>query len=175
MFDAISYSKNLASVINKIHAANSIDEIMLEVSKDICEVFDADRVTIYAVSEDKAAIVSKVKTGVNSFKDLKLPISEESIAGYVALNKKLINVKDVYDDQELQLYSPKLKFLKPTGYRAAYRVKQMLVAPVLDRVDNEGIGVIQIVNNKSGQPFSRLAEDGVMEVAKALALALRRK
>jgi len=41
---------------------------MLEVSADICALFNADRLTIYSVGEDKQAIVSKVKTGLNSFK-----------------------------------------------------------------------------------------------------------
>lgn len=175
MFDAIGFSKNLAFVINKIHAAKSIDEIMLEVSKDICEVFNADRGTIYVVSDDKTAIVSKVKTGSNSFKAIKLPIGEQSIAGYVALSKNLVNVKDVYDDEELRAHSPKLSFPKWAGVRAQYRVKQMLAAPVLNPIDNELIGVVQIVNSKSGQPFPRLAEGGVIELAKALALVLGRK
>ena len=48
---------------------------MLDVSRDICQLFEADRMTIYIMSEDGASIVSKVKTGLNSFKDIKLPIS----------------------------------------------------------------------------------------------------
>src|SRR5207237_5202254 len=98
----LAFQKQLQAVTNKIHATNNIDEIMLEVSADICVLFNADRLTIYAVGEDRQAIVSKVKTGLNSFKDLKLPIAEHSIAGYVALAKKTVNIKDVYDDGELR-------------------------------------------------------------------------
>ena len=54
------FFKNLQTVTNKIHATNNIDEIMLELSQDICNLFNADRLTIYAVSEDKASIVSKL-------------------------------------------------------------------------------------------------------------------
>jgi hypothetical protein len=50
-------------------------------------LFNADRLTIYTVSEDKSSIVSKVKTGLSSFKDLKLPINDQSIAGFVALSR----------------------------------------------------------------------------------------
>ena len=52
------------------------------------QLFNADRLTIYSIGEDKGSIVSKVKTGLNSFKDLKLPIAEQSIAGYVALSQE---------------------------------------------------------------------------------------
>ena len=80
----LNFQKNLQTVTNRIHATNNIDEIMLEVSQEICTLFNADRLTIYTIAEDKTSIISKVKTGLNSFKDLKLPIAEHSIAGYVA-------------------------------------------------------------------------------------------
>ena len=76
----LAFQKQLQAVTNKIHATNNIDEIMLEVSADVCALFNADRLTIYSMGEDKASIVSKVKTGLNSFKDIKLPISESSAA-----------------------------------------------------------------------------------------------
>src|SRR5215470_1292101 len=99
--ERLAFQKQLQNVTNKVHATNNIDEIMLEVSADICTLFNADRLTIYSIGEDKQSIVSKVKTGLNSFKDLKLPIAEHSLAGYVALAKKSINIKDCYDDGEL--------------------------------------------------------------------------
>ncbi|HTH40160.1 MAG TPA: secretion system protein E, partial [Rhodocyclaceae bacterium] len=78
----LTFFKDLQSVTNKIHATSNVDEIMLELSQDICKLFNADRLTIYAVGDDKASIISKVKTGLNSFKDLRLPITDQSIAGY---------------------------------------------------------------------------------------------
>jgi GAF domain-containing protein len=101
----LEFTKSLNHVTNKIHATSNIDEIMLDVSKDICTLFNADRLTIYVVGDDNVSLISKVKTGLNSFKDLKLPIAEQSVAGYVAVNKKLLNIKDVYDEQELAGYS----------------------------------------------------------------------
>src|SRR2546422_1770558 len=89
----LTFQKNLQTVTNKIHATSNVDEIMLEVSADICTLFNADRLTIYTVGEDKQTIVSKVKTGLNSFKDLKLPIAEHSIAGYVGLSKRMLNLR----------------------------------------------------------------------------------
>src|SRR5271156_3212587 len=94
--EKLNFSKGLQAVTNRIHATNNIDELMLELSQDICGLFSADRLTLYLVSEDKTSIVSKVKTGLNSFKDLKLPIAEQSIAGFGAVNKKMINISDVY-------------------------------------------------------------------------------
>jgi type II secretory ATPase GspE/PulE/Tfp pilus assembly ATPase PilB-like protein len=169
----LAFQKQLQAVTNKIHATSNIDEIMLEVSADICALFNADRLTIYSISEDKQAIVSKVKTGLNSFKDLKLPIAEHSIAGYVALAKKTVNLRDVYDDAELKSLNPSLRFLQEVDKRTGYRTKQMLVAPIVD--GQELIGVIQIINNKAGVPFGPLTEDGVGELSQTLAIAFRQR
>ena len=98
----LAFQKQLQLVTNKIHATNNVDEIMLDLSADIMQLFNADRLTIYSIGEDKQSIVSKIKTGLNSFKDLKLPIAEHSIAGYAAMSRKLINIKDVYDEAELK-------------------------------------------------------------------------
>ncbi len=171
----LAFQKQLQAVTNKIHATSNIDEIMLEVSADVCALFNADRLTIYSVSEDKQAIVSKVKTGLNSFKDLKLPIAEHSIAGYVALAKKAINIKDCYDDAELRSIHPQLRFLQEVDKRTGYRTKQQLVAPIMEQGGGELIGVIQIINNKAGVPFGALAEEGVGELAQTLAIAFKQR
>jgi len=171
----LAFQKQLQAVTNKIHATNNIDEIMLEVSADVCALFNADRLTIYSMGEDKQSIVSKVKTGLNSFKDLKLPIAEHSIAGYVALAKKTANIKDVYDENELRALNANLRFLQEVDKRTGYRTKQMLVAPILEAGSNELIGVIQIINNKAGMPFGALAEEGVGELSQTLAIAFKQR
>ncbi len=171
----LAFQKQLQAVTNKIHATANIDEIMLEVSADVCALFNADRLTIYSVGEDRQSIVSKVKTGLNSFKDLKLPIAEHSIAGYVALAKKTANIRDVYDENELRALNPNLRFLQEVDKRTGYRTKQMLVTPIVEAGSNDLIGVIQIINNKAGVPFSGLAEEGVGELSQTLAIAFRQR
>jgi type II secretory ATPase GspE/PulE/Tfp pilus assembly ATPase PilB-like protein len=175
MSSKLEFQAKLQSVTNRIHAAKNIDEIMLDLSQDICSLFDADRLTIYVLADDRATIVSKVKTGLASFKDLKLPINEQSIAGYVALSKKIINIKDVYDEKELQSYNPQLRFLKEVDRRTGYRTKQMLVAPVVDNSSNELIGVIQLINSKKDKPFHKLSEESAIHLGETLGIALRQR
>jgi type II secretory ATPase GspE/PulE/Tfp pilus assembly ATPase PilB-like protein len=175
MSHRLEFQKKLQAVTNRIHATSNIDEIMLELSQDICALFDADRLTIYVMSDDRSAIISKVKTGLASFKDLKLPINEQSIAGYAALTKKIVNLRDVYDDNELRSHSPQLKFLKEVDRRTGYRTKHMLVAPVVDAGNGDLIGVVQVINSKSGQPFSTLAEEGATHLCETLAIALKQR
>ena len=171
----LEYTKRLNYVINRIYATSNIDEIMLDVSKDICNLFNADRLTIYVVSDDGSALISKVKTGLNSFKDLKLPIAEQSIAGYAALNKRMLNLKDVYDEAELATHSSHLRFLRDVDKRTGYRTRQMLVAPIVDASNDALIGVVQLINSKSQDSFSKTVAEGVLELAQTLAVALRQR
>lgn len=175
------FTKNLNQVINNIHdhviskinTAYNFDEIMLEVSKDICTIFNADRLTIYSLDKDRVTLISKIKTGTNSFKDLKLRVTEQSLVGYVALQKKVLNITDVYDEKELASHSVNLRFLQDVDKRTGYRTKQALVVPILDPDSSDLAGVIQVLNNKADQPFSRMLVDGILELAQNLAVALR--
>ena len=174
MSSKLAFSKKLQAVTNRIHSTTNIDEIMLDVTRDICQLFDADRLTIYTLSEDGQSIVSKVKSGLNSFKDIKLPLSESSIAGCSALNKRFMNIKDVYDDAELKGFSPNLSFLKAVDQRTGYRTKQMMVVPIVGgEAGGELLGVIQVINHLPGTSFPGLAEEGLVELSKTLAIAFR--
>ena len=171
-FEALFY-KQLQNVTARIHETESLEQIILEAGQDICKLLNADRLTLYTVNEDQTAIVSRVKTGLTSSQDLKLPITPQTIAGYVAFSKQLINLADVYDDQALKQIHPALTFLKEVDKRSGYKTRQMLVAPILegDRVQ----GVLQVINNKNDQPFGEIEVEGVSQLCKILATAIRQR
>lgn len=168
--------KNLQGVINKIHAANDIDEIMLEVSKDICALINADRLTIYSLSEDKLFFTSRVKAGFDSFQDLKFPVTENSIMGHAGLQKKVINIEDVYNKRELKQIDPLLVFSHEVDKRTGYRTKQMLVVPILNADNQELLGVVQAINSRNNQPFpAATIVEGVIEICRTLATAFKQR
>jgi len=171
-FEALFY-KQLQHVTARIHETENLEQIMLEASQDICKLFNADRLTLYVVNEDQTSIVSKVKTGLNSSRDLKLPITPQSIAGYVAFSQQLLNLPDVYDEEALKQIHPALTFLKEVDKRSGYRTRQMLVAPILE--GNKLHGVLQVINNKNDQPFDELEVEGVTQLCKTLATAIRQR
>ncbi|HYC43822.1 MAG TPA: ATPase, T2SS/T4P/T4SS family [Noviherbaspirillum sp.] len=171
----LAFFQKLQAVTNKIHATSNLDEIMMDLSQDICDLFDADRLTLYVLGEDKNSIVSKIKTGLNSFKDFKLPISAQSIAGYAALSRRVLNLRDVYDDKELKSHCADLHFQRGVDQATGYRTKQMLVAPLIDEPKGELLGAIQLINNRSGDSFSAVAEEGIKELCKTLAIAFTQR
>ncbi|WP_296510157.1 ATPase, T2SS/T4P/T4SS family [Rhodoferax sp.] len=171
-FEALFY-RQLHQVTARIHETAQLDQIMLETSQEICKLLNADRLTLYAVSEDGASIVSKVKTGLNTSRELKLPISPQSLAGYAAYSQTMLNFSDVYDEEALRRIHPSLNFLKEVDKRSGYRTKQMMVAPILEGKVLHG--VLQVINNKSDEPFGELELDGVSELCKTLATAIRQR
>ncbi|NVM77804.1 type II secretory ATPase GspE/PulE/Tfp pilus assembly ATPase PilB-like protein [Duganella sp. SG902] len=171
----LAFFQKLQAVTTKIHATSNLDEIMLDLGMEFCDLFNCDRFTLYAMDKEKDYIVSKVKTGLTSFRDLKLAVTPASIAGYVALTRKTVNIADVYDQSELARYSPELRFQRGVDQRTGYRTKQMLVAPLIAVQSRELLGVVQFINNRDRVPFSSIAEDGVKELCETLSVAFSQR
>ena len=74
---------------------------------------------------------------------------EHSIAGYTGLSRKLINIKDCYDETELKGINPNLRFLQEVDKRTGYRTRNMLCMPVTTHHGNR-VGVMQILNKRAG-------------------------
>jgi type II secretory ATPase GspE/PulE/Tfp pilus assembly ATPase PilB-like protein len=169
------FFRKLQAVTTKIHATSNIDEIMLDLGAEFCDLLNCDRCTLYAMDFEKDYIVSKVKTGSSEFRDLKLAVTPSSIAGYVALTHQTLNIADVYDTAELRRISPDLHFQQGVDQRTSYRTREMLVAPLIAEENNELLGVLQFINHRAGGPFTDLAVEGVRELCKTLSVALSQR
>ena len=165
----IEYRKNLQDICNKIHAAANLDEILVDLKNEITGLFEAERLTVYVVDGRKLELVSRFKSG-DEIGEIRIPMSNDSISGCSAFKKKLINIKDVYDDKELASIDYDLKFDKSWDRKAGFATKQVLVVPVIFK--NYLFGAIQLINRKNGGSFSRLDEHSVMEMADILGIAL---
>ena len=171
----LAFFRKLHDVTTKIHATNNLDEIMLDLGMEFCDLFNCDRFTLYAITPDQEHIVSKVKTGLTTFRDLKLAISSSSIAGYVAATRKTINIADVYDEAELRGINTDLHFQRGVDQRTGYRTREMLVAPLTTVQSDELLGVIQFINNRGGGPFTEICVEGVAELCKTLSVAFSQR
>jgi GAF domain-containing protein len=168
---SLEFSRKLQAVTNRIHATTNLDQIMLEMSGNICDMFNCDRLTLFAVSNDKKFIYSKIKTGIESEKDLVLPINANSIAGWVALSGRTVRIRNVYDKAELQKYDQDLSFSHAVDQITGYHTKQMLAAPIFRERSDELLGVVQLLNNRSDDSFSSTDEEGITELCETMAIA----
>ena len=165
----IEYRKNLQDICNKIHAAAKLDEILVDLKDEITELFEAERLTVYLVDGRERELVSRFKSG-DEIGEIRIPLSNNSISGCSAFKKKLINIKNVYDDKELAAMDNDLKFDKSWDQKAGFTTQQVLAVPVICK--NYLLGVIQLINRKDGGLFSKLDEQSVTEMAHILGIAL---
>jgi type II secretory ATPase GspE/PulE/Tfp pilus assembly ATPase PilB-like protein len=166
--EQLKFQKRLNNITNKIHAAKDTSDILLNLQGEILSLFDADRITIYMVDGIKRQIVSKFKTG-NEVSEIRVPIGNDSIAGYCAASGKLAGIANAYDDTELKRLSPGLTFDKSWDEKTGYKTNQVLVAPV--SYNKYLLGVIQLINKKGGKQFTQEDQSSVQEIAKVLGIA----
>ncbi len=59
----VKYGSALMEITNRIHSAKNINEILVNLKDDIVRLFDADRITIYAVDGVKKELYSRFMVG----------------------------------------------------------------------------------------------------------------
>jgi len=166
----LKFNEKFKYVTFKINSAKNVDEIIIKFKKDIMGLFDAERITIYAVEPQSEQLYSKFLDGGEVMR-IQVRISTSSIAGYVASSMQSINIKDVYNKEELGTIHPELEFDSHWDQQSGYRTKSILAAPI--QFDGQLYGVIQLINKTENNLFSKEDEENLVEITKALGIAFR--
>jgi PAS domain S-box-containing protein len=107
------------------------------------------------------------------FKPFEIPISERSIAGYVALTSNILNIPDAY---QLSGDFP-FQFNPEFDQRNNYHTQSILAVPLKDHT-GKVIGVLELINamNDKGEPipFSEAHENLVLSLASLAAVAINK-
>ncbi len=102
-----------------------------------------------------------------------IPISNNSIAGYVASNGSILNIHDVYDMKEAYPFSFNRSYDDLTGYRT----RSMLTIP-LKNARSGAVGVLQLINAMDADgsviPFAGQDEEIITYFASNAAVAVER-
>jgi type II secretory ATPase GspE/PulE/Tfp pilus assembly ATPase PilB-like protein len=166
--EQLQFQKRLNTITSKIHSAKDTDDILDNLKDDILGLFDADRITIYVVDGASRQVVSRFKTG-GEVNEIRVPINNDSIAGYCASFGKVINITDAYDDEELKRINSDLNFDRSWDKKSGYKTKQVLVAPIT--FNRYLLGVIQLINKRKGNNFTLEDQSSVLEIARVLGVA----
>jgi type II secretory ATPase GspE/PulE/Tfp pilus assembly ATPase PilB-like protein len=166
--ERLANEQRLVNVIDRVHAARSLDSIFIEVQGEILTLFDADRMTLYAVDQERKELYSKF-LALDTVKEIRLPISSRSVAGFVAVSRQTVNITDAYDGRELKRVSPDLNFDASWDKRTGFRTTQILAMPILH--DGKVLGVVQLLNKRHGTRFTKDDEANVARIAKTLGIA----
>ena len=169
--EQITRARQVKQVTDRIHGANDLDQIFVELERLILDLVDAEHLTLYALDSDKKEIHSRFlnpKT-LKDIKEIRVPVNEKSVAGFVAKNRVVVNLSDAYNKTEIAKISPNLSFDSSWDKKTGFKSRQMLTVPLLSS-NNLLTGVMQIINKRRGDRFTRNDEEKVTDIAKTIAL-----
>lgn len=165
----VEHAEQVKRITTQIHAAGNLDHILLDLHQDILSLFDAEDLTLFAFDSEKKEIFSKLPH-IGGIEEVRIPITEQSLAGFCAKYLRPVNIADAYNMAELKATHPSLVHDTSYDKRTGFKTKQVLTYPIV--ADNKYLmGVLQLLNKKSGSRFTRRDEEAVDEIAKALGIA----
>ncbi len=167
----VAYDERLKRVMNHIHAAKDVDQILITLHDEILSLFDAERLAIYAVDYEGKEVYSKF-SDLDKIREIRVPLGNQSIVGFVANNCLAVNVANAYDKAELAHISTMLAFDSSWDQRSGMRTCQVLAVPVCAPATNTLVGVMQLINKRSADRFTSQDEQKVREIAQTLGIAL---
>lgn len=168
---------NVGIALSSVHDLEALLDLILKEARRITR---ADAGTLYRVKGDKLIFkVSQCQSLIERwgeermrkmYQSLEMPISRDSIAGYAALTKKVLNIPNVKDIH----HGASFRYNPDWDERADYATQSMMVVPMLNRED-QAVGVLQLINalkDKEVVPFLAENEKLASSLASQAAVAI---
>lgn len=125
--------KNIFDSTPAITGSLTISEAMNCIVQHICECLECDRATIFKLDIVRGELWSQIAKKNNLI--IRIPM-DKGIAGYVATEKRDLNIRDAYQDE---------RFNPENDVKTGYRTKTILAMPIVNGM-GEVEGVIQAIN-----------------------------
>lgn len=142
-----------------LYKLEDMRQVLSLIVKNAVKLLNADRGTLYLFDKKANELYSEFYHGA-PVKKIKLPLNNDSIAGYCGAQKKIVNIADVYGD-----IGKRYKNLKFDGFfdkLNKYKTKSILCVPLLD-AENQLLGVLSLINSSSENGFSK-KDESVLEI-----------
>ena len=146
-------------VSRALSETGDLDALLALIMAKVTELMEADRSTLFVVTEDGRQLWSKIQQGSERI-EIRLEMGE-GIAGWVAQTREIVNIPDAYADQRFQ----------PTvDLKSGYRTRSNLSVPMLGALGGL-VGVLQVLNKQDG-PFTQADEELLVALASQAAIAI---
>jgi type II secretory ATPase GspE/PulE/Tfp pilus assembly ATPase PilB-like protein/GAF domain-containing protein len=151
-----------------VQEATVMEDILFNTTQLMMDLFDADVVNIFGVDNKRGEIYSKAKTPFG-VRERRVPIGPQSIVGWVALEKRMVNIHDVRIPGALSKYHPDLVYDNVWDKEMSIETKAMLCCPMIH--ENKLMGILQVINTRVAEPFESNHEKNIITVSQMLAIA----
>lgn len=140
--------------------------VLHDTTQVVRQVLEAERATTYLVRPDTQELVAAATIG-NVSRTIRIPIGEDSLAGYCALTGRSFVVPDAYGN--LSSIDPKLRFDRSWDEINQFRTRDVMCAPAAFK--GELMGVVQVINRRQ-RPFCQADLLPLQSVSRFVAYAL---
>src|SRR5262245_51246298 len=164
----VVYRRKLAEITSLFNSAPSLNHILVSLKDRVLDLVGAERVTIFAIDTKNQELYSLHKSG-SDVKEIRVPKTFASIAGFTALSRQSVQVLNAYDAGELAGIHANLKHDGRWDRTTGYRTKQVLATPIL--FEKYLIGVLELMNKADGARFSDQDREAAEEIAGMLGVA----
>ena len=156
--------ENLLQISHKLNYTDDLDSVLERILTEARSLTESEAGTIYLRYGDELVfehtqndlLFTSNLDNKNNYLSQRIPVTDSSIAGFVALNSlkgdgqdTVLNFPDVYDLSNTYPF----QFDKSFDTGNDYRTKSLLATSV-DNVNGENIGVIQLINKKGNRKQS---------------------
>jgi type II secretory ATPase GspE/PulE/Tfp pilus assembly ATPase PilB-like protein len=143
MLDSTQHDDMLSTLKAKLNELPSLMAAYQQIEPAILEAFGAQRMSLFQRRLQHQDLVARFKTGKET-REIKVAISPQSIAGYVAMAQQALIINDPYDDEILKDVHFRLRFDKKFDQSSKFKTDSILCVPVM----NAGVlmGVMQVIN-----------------------------
>jgi signal transduction histidine kinase len=142
-----------------LSGSGDLDTLLALIMRKVTELMEADRSTLFMLTEDGKQLSSRVLPGGPPV-EIRLDLGE-GIAGWVARTGEIVNIPDAYADT---------RFQPAVDHKSGYRTRSILTVPMLGALGGL-VGVLQVLN-KDGGPFTRADEELLVALASQAAIAI---
>jgi len=118
-------------------ATTDLEDLLDLITSQASRMLDADRCSIFLYEPETETLRSKVAQGVE---EIRFPVTK-GIAGAVARSGRPLNIPEAYEDP---------RFNREIDERTGYCTRNLLALPLVG-YDGELVGVLQVLNKRSGQ------------------------
>ncbi len=161
--DALLREQKKVALVQEVSRALSetgdLDLLLNLIVTKVTELMEADRSTLYLLTEDGRQLWSKVSQGGERAR-IQLDVGE-GIAGWVAQTREIVNIPDAYADQ---------RFQPAVDLKSGYRTRSILSVPMLGAMGRL-VGVVQVLNKSDG-PFTQSDEELALALSAQAAIAI---
>ncbi len=161
--DALRREQKKVALVQEIGRALSsgleLDQLLVLIMDKVTQLMEADRSTLYLVSDDERELWSKVMQGGEVF-EIRLRVGE-GIAGWVGKTGEIVNLPDAYGDE---------RFQPAVDLKSGYRTRTVLCVP-MKNPSGAITGVLQCLN-KQGGPFTQSDVELLEALASLAAIAI---